>query len=218
MGFDLRYLLDHQKGRRMLIKATERGLTLIELIVGIAIVSVVLALGIPSFSSMIQNTQVRSAGESILNGLNAARNEALRRNVNVSFRLTDTSGRIAWTVDCVVSTNDCPATPIQSFSVADGGANARVGISTATTTPIYTTALSSGAGLSSGAAVTFNNLGIPLATNPSDGTARITRIDLSNAVSADSRRLVIVLGTGGSIRMCDPLHNLATNPQGCTSP
>lgn len=202
----------------MLTKATERGLTLIELVVGIAIVSAILALGIPSFSSMIQNAQVRGAGESILNGLNAARNEALRRNVNVWFRLTDTSGRVAWTVECVVVTTDCPAGAIQSFSVSDGGANARVGISTATTAPVYTTALSSGAGLSSGAAVTFNNLGIPLATNPSDGTARITRIDLSNAVSSGARRLVIVLGTGGSIRMCDPLHDLTTNPQGCTSP
>lgn len=197
----------------MLGKAKERGLTLIELLIGLAIVSVLLALGIPSFSSMIQNAQVRSAGESILNGLHAARNEALRRNVSIRFNLTDTTGKVTWTVTCVVTTTDCPADPIQSYSAAEGGGNARVGISTAIIIPAYTTVLAAGTGLSSGAGVTFNNLGSVL---PANAGSDINRIDITNAIDSDVRRLVIVLGTGGAIRMCDPLHNLATNPQGCT--
>jgi type IV fimbrial biogenesis protein FimT len=198
----------------MLRPRVQIGMTLIELLIGIVIVSMMLALGIPSMSSMIQNAQVRSAGESILNGLQAARNEALRRNVNVRFNLTDTTGKVSWTVECVVVTPDCPAGPIQSRSSSEGGGNARVGVSTATPIPAYSTALGSGAGLSSGAGVTFNSLGSVLVANA--GTD-ITRIDITNAVAATARRLVIVLGTGGSIRMCDPLLDLDTNPQGCAS-
>ncbi|MDQ9171657.1 prepilin-type N-terminal cleavage/methylation domain-containing protein [Oxalobacteraceae bacterium R-40] len=201
----------------MLASGVERGLTLVELLIGMAIVSAVLALGVPSFSRMIQNAQVRSAGESIVNGLHTARNEALRRNASIRFNLTDTTGRVAWTVTCVVTTTDCPATAIQSYSSNEGGSNARIGISKATTIPssAYATAIASGTGLSSGAGVTFNNLG---SVPPANAGSDITRIDITNAADADARRLVIVLGTGGSVRMCDPLHDLSTNPQGCTSP
>lgn len=217
MGCDFNYLLDHQKRRRMLARRVQRGVTLIELIIGIAILSTLLALGVPSFANMIQNAQVRSAAESIQNGIQSARNEALRRNVNVRFSLTDATGRVAWIVECVVATTDCPAGAIQSHAASDGGANARVGVSTAVPPPVFTTALTSGVGLSNGAAVTFNNLGSVLAVNPGTNTPRITRIDLTNAAAASARRLVIVIGAGGAIRMCDPLLDLASNPQGCIS-
>jgi type IV fimbrial biogenesis protein FimT len=212
MGLDFDHLLDYQKRRHMLARQSQNGVTLIELLIGIVIVSMMLALGMPSFSSMIQNAQVRGAAESVMNGLQSARNEALRRNVNVRFTLTDTTGRIAWTVECVVATTDCPAGPILSASSSDSGANARVGISTTSPIPAYTTALASGAGLSSGAGVTFNSLGsIPAANIGTD----ITRIDVTNSAMSDARRLVIVLGIGGLIRMCDPLLALSANPQGC---
>ena len=45
------------------------GVSLLELMIAIAIGSVLLMLGIPSFKSWIQNTQTRTAAESILNGL-----------------------------------------------------------------------------------------------------------------------------------------------------
>lgn len=199
----------------MLARRHQDGMTLIELLIGIVIVSVMLAMGMPSLSSMIQNAQVRSAAESIVNGLQSARNEALRRNVNVRFNLTDTTGLVAWTVECVVATADCPAGAIQSRPSSEGGGNARIGVSTATHLPAaYATALASGAGLSAGAGVTFNSLGsIPSANIGTD----ITRIDVTNAAAPDARRLVIVLGVGGLIRMCDPLLNLNTNPQGCVA-
>jgi type IV fimbrial biogenesis protein FimT len=201
----------------MLTRRASRGVTLIELIIGIAIVSALLALGVPSLSSMIQNAQVRSAAESIQNGMQAARNEALRRNVNVRFSLPNTAGLVVWTVECVVASTDCPAGAIQSHSTSDGGANARIGVSTAVVLPAFTTALASGTGLSAGAQLTFNNLGSVLAINPGTNTPRITRIDITNAADAGARRLVIVIGAGGAIRMCDPLLDLASNPQGCAS-
>lgn len=213
----------------------QRGVSLIELIIGIVVLSLVLALGMPSFSAWVQNAQTRTAAESILNGLQLARNEAVRRNANVRFSLTNGAGRVAWTVGCVEVRNDCPA-QIQERLADEGGMNARVGVSTAVpANPVpatqYVTALAIGAGLSSGeseegeeseeggeeeaagAGVTFNGVGgIPSNNIGTD----ITRIDVMNAASEEARRLVIIIGAGGSARMCDPKLSLADNAQGCS--
>jgi type IV fimbrial biogenesis protein FimT len=195
----------------MLSCARQRGVTLIELMIGITILAILLMAGLPSFGQWIQNAQVRSAAESIQSGLQLARTEAVRRNASVRFSLTDTGGLVAWKVGCVTVRDDCPDT-IQERSAIEGGENARVGIATAAdaTANTYSTALATGAGLSAGAGATFNGFG----TVP-DASTDIARIDVLNAVSADARRLVIIVGSGGLTRMCDPALSLPDYPQGC---
>lgn len=194
----------------MLNPTRQFGVSLIELMVGIAIVSLLMVMGAPSFSLWIQNTQVRTAAESIQNGLQIARTEAVRRNVNVRFNLTDAGGMAAWSVDCMNVTADCPA-GIQSRSGGEGGTNARVGISVDAAIPVIGTAITAGTGLLAG--VTFDGLGrIPTANVGTD----IARIDITNAARADARRMVIIINTGGQTRMCDPAIALAANPQGCS--
>jgi type IV fimbrial biogenesis protein FimT len=204
----------------MLIRSLQRGVSLIELLIGIAILAILLALGMPTFGLWVQNTQVRTAAESISNGLQIARNEAVRRNANVRFNLTSTTGLPVWNV-CVLAGNVCGEV-LQQRAAAEGGGNARVGISTAAPAiplPVtqYSTALAAGAGLNedgaTGAGVTFNGVGVIPAANI--GTD-ITRIDVVNVQANDARRLVIVVGNGGLTRMCDPQHALADNPQGCS--
>lgn len=191
----------------MLRLGRQPGVSLVELLIGIAIVSLLMVMGAPAFNLWIQNTQVRTAAESIQNGLQIARTEAVRRNTNVRFSLTNAGGLVAWSVDCVTVTADCPAA-IQARSGGEGGANARAGIAVATGT--LGTALASGAGLPAG--VTFDGLGrVPTANIGTD----IARIDVTNAVRADARRMVILVNPGGQTRMCDPALSLATNPQGC---
>lgn len=195
----------------MLIRRYQRGVTLIELLIGIAVLSVLLATGAPMFSDWIQNAQVRTTAESIQNGLQLARVEAIRRNASVRFEFTNTTGLSAWNVGCVISKADCPAT-IQQSSSGEGGRNARIGIAIATdaTALTYDTPLVAGAGLSAGAGVTFNGFGtVPSAAND------IARVDVLNAVAANARRLVIVVGGGGLTRMCDPTLSLPDQPQGC---
>jgi len=45
--------------------SAQRGFTLIELIIGVVIVSLLLALGIPSFKSWVLNAQIRDGAEAI---------------------------------------------------------------------------------------------------------------------------------------------------------
>jgi type IV fimbrial biogenesis protein FimT len=74
-----------------------RGFTLLELVVALTIMGMLLMLGMPSFTTFLRNSEVRSTAESISNGLRAARSEATRLNRPVSFTLaagTDASWAI----------------------------------------------------------------------------------------------------------------------------
>jgi len=196
----------------------QHGVSMLELMIAVAIGSILLMIGVPSFQSWIQNTQIRTAAESVLDGLQLARTEAVRRNVNVRFNLTDPAGMVTWTVGCENVTANCPA-GIQSRAGIEGGTNARVGISVAAyPSPVnagYFNGPGAGAGLPAG--VTFDGLGRVPAKNI-DGTPNtddITLISVTNAKSATARRMVIVIRSGGQVRMCDPAIVLAANPQGC---
>lgn len=193
----------------MLIPRRQEGVTLVELLIGMVIVSLLTAMGIPAFDMWIQNTQTRAAAESIIGGLQFARAEAARRNVNIRFNLSDANGRVAWSVDCVtVVANVCPV-GIQSRSADEGGANARAGVAAAAGD--FRAPLVAGTGMPAG--VTFDGLGrVPTANIGAD----IARVDVTNDVRADARRMVIVIGTGGQIRMCDPALSISSNPQGCS--
>lgn len=193
----------------------QTGMTLIELAIGMVIIGILMAAAMPSFQQWIQSTQIRTAADSIQNGIQLARAEAVRRNAQVRFTLTDAGGTIAWSVGCVAATADCPAT-IQSHPAADGTTNARAGIdTTAAPSPVpagyYGTALAAGAGLPAG--ITFDSFGrVPSANVGAD----ITRVDVINAITANARRMVVAVSSGGLIRMCDPALSLAANPQGCS--
>ena len=209
------FMLDHQAGGRVLIIShKQRGFSLIELIVGMVIVGILLTLGVPAFSAWIQNTQIRTSAESVLNGMQIARSEAVNRNAFVRFSLTDASGSVAWNVGCVNVTADCPAT-IQSRSASEAGGSARVGVSTtALPSPIpssqFSVSLAAGTGLPAG--ITFDGLGrMPAANIGTD----ITWVDVTNVNNANARRMVVMVNTGGQPRMCDPALSLAANPQGC---
>lgn len=75
----------------MLTAARGRGVTLIELLIGLTIVGVLLAIGLPSFSAYLQNAKLRHAAEGIRGGVQLARAEAIRRNLPVEFVLTATA-------------------------------------------------------------------------------------------------------------------------------
>ena len=73
-----------------------RGVTLVELVVVLAIVAISATLAAPGFAQMIANYRVRGAADGILNALNFAHTEALRRNTAVAFSLSPAGS--GWTV------------------------------------------------------------------------------------------------------------------------
>ena len=165
-----------------------RGFTLIEMMIGLAILGILFISALPSYSAWMQNMQTRSTAESILNGAQLARAEAMRRNNNVQLTLAGTG----WTVTVVRSGEQVQARP-----APDGSVN-----TTVTITPAAANS------------VTFNWLGRVTPNN--DGTPSITQVDVGSTVLAvpESRELRTTVGLGGSIRLCDTQAS-AGDPRSC---
>jgi type IV fimbrial biogenesis protein FimT len=169
---------------------------MIELMVGIVVMAILVAMAMPSFQIMLRNSEVRAAAESITNGLLRARAEAVARNTNVQFVLgpyppTCNGAGSSWTVDYVVKPV-AGAPPIDARCSTEGSTHVAIAATpTAATT------------------VTFNSLGVAAANQ--DGSAQLTQLDLS-AVGA-SQNLRVEIGAGGNAKMCDP-----SLPAGSTSP
>jgi type IV fimbrial biogenesis protein FimT len=174
---------------------TSAGFTLIELIITITVLAIMLFIALPNFAIWIQNTQIRTAGEAILNGLQLARTEAVRRNVNVELRMDVSSG---WTA-LVAAGGEV----IQSRLAGEGSSAALVTITS--TNP---------AGVNPVNTVTFNSFGSVVAN--ADGTKTVTeiKIDSPALAAADSRDLCILIRAGGTVRMCDP-HVATTDTRTC---
>ncbi|MDD2928596.1 MAG: GspH/FimT family pseudopilin [Sideroxydans sp.] len=156
------------------------GFSLVELMIGIAILAILASVAAPSFQVWLQNSQIRNAAESIANGLQRARSEAVGRNTDVEFVLTTDS---AWVVRVA------KGAVIEQRSSGEGSRNVIA-------TPTHSTSHT----------VTYNSFGSIWTTNPVDGTVPFTHVDIDSAVlpAAESQELRITLGVGGNIRMCDP--------------
>jgi type IV fimbrial biogenesis protein FimT len=196
-------------------KRHQRGVSLTELIIGLAITAILFLLALPDFRVWIQNAKIRGAAESIKTGLVLARTEALRRNAPVHFSLVSSldndcelsTTTANWVVSMLDPTGGCGVTPasgptddapriIQLQSQAVGSAEAVIA--------------------SDQSSVTFNGLG-QLTTSAANICIGITNVLVPPDCSAgtNDHHLQIVVTTGGQIRMCDPAHSLTTDPQGC---
>ena len=63
----------------------QRGFTLIELMITLAIVAIVLTIGVPSFQGMMRDNRVAAHTNDFLGSLNLARSEAIKRGQRVAL-------------------------------------------------------------------------------------------------------------------------------------
>jgi type IV fimbrial biogenesis protein FimT len=170
-----------------------RGFTVIEIAISLLVLGILLAVGLPSFVTWIGNTQIRTGAEGVLNGIQLARAEAVRRNLTTQFILVDADATppvTGWRVEMYKVGGGGEV--VQTRSANEGSPNAQVVIEPGAATML-----------------TFNGMGRVIA-NP-DASPAITRIDVINPNSGSCevdggtmRCLSIRLGTGGNVRMCDP--------------
>lgn len=78
-----------------------RGFTLIELMIGVVIMAILLAVGIPSMRLWLASTRANAAAEFYAEGMRMARAEALKRNVvsRLTLKLNAANGQQDWQVD-----------------------------------------------------------------------------------------------------------------------
>lgn len=194
-----------------------RGVSLIETAVVMVIMALVLAYTMPELRDWIQGLKVRSAAESLKNGLELARSEALRRNSTVGFWMVSDSSSKVPSNACVVSSSS----PAWVVSVSNPGGECGAAASyTASPQLVQRSAAQENAASltvsamdSSGDAadrVAFNGLG---QVQTQSGVASIQVIDVQ-ASSGTGRRLRVVVESGGAIRMCDR-DVAADDPRAC---
>lgn len=70
----------------------QRAFTMIELMVAIAILTILMGIGIPAYRSMIADQKVRTAASSLHSALLLARSEAIKLNRTVTLRPADDEG------------------------------------------------------------------------------------------------------------------------------
>ena len=64
---------------------------MIEMMIGVALLGILFGLAAPNFKAWLMNSRIRNAAESIQNGLQRARAEAVAQNTNVEFVLVGTN-------------------------------------------------------------------------------------------------------------------------------
>jgi len=196
----------------------QRGFSMIEIVVTIAVLALLLFAAMPGLGTWLDNTRIRNVADSLQNGLQLARGEAVRRNQNVSFWLVSLDDPSQLGNDCalsgssgswVVSVNspishcaDPPSlisSPMIVTGRAVGDAGGRVSVTAMQTD-----------GATAGTSVTFNGFGRIANTDP------IQKIDVTGtATGVTYRNLRIAITSAGQVRMCDPAVGDANDPRKC---
>jgi type IV fimbrial biogenesis protein FimT len=190
----------------MLMKSfRQRGVSLVELVIAVAVLGVILAVAYPSFTLLLANQRIKTATESLRAGLQFARIEALRRGQGVSFDMSSLNS--SWTVGCEIPVDDdndgdglpdCPGEIQFSASTVAGGVQ-NITITT-----------------DGGGVATFSPVGLVRQVNR-DGSVPFTQINVTvpNISSAGLVPLRVVLPAGGLSRICDPAISDAGDTRKC---
>jgi type IV fimbrial biogenesis protein FimT len=175
-------------------KRHRNGFTLIELMIALAIFGLLLMLAAPAYTRFLANTQVRTAAETIMNGVRTAQTEAIKRNAQVAFVLDDAVG---WTIQLVED-----GSTLATYNFNEGAGHASV-----SHTPAGATR------------TTFTGLGRVMTANP-DATEEIYQIDVTTTTVSSPKNMRVVIGVPGSpinflgSKLCDPSFP-STDPVGC---
>ncbi|MFO1282474.1 MAG: GspH/FimT family pseudopilin [Burkholderiales bacterium] len=194
-------LLDHPEGRVLLVIAPSaspgaaRGISLIELMITIAIAVILTLMAAPVYRTWVASQQIRTATESLLDGMRVAQTEAIKRNADVQFVLEGADG---WKVEVVSD-----ATVLRAVAMKEGSPKV-----TYTVDPLGTDTFR------------FNGLGRVLDKDANAFASRVTIDVTSSAGISGARALRVVVdtaaATGVAIKSCDP-HLATTDPRGCPS-
>lgn len=187
------------------------GFSVIELMIAIVLIGVLLTMGLPAFNTYLNNLKLRTAAQSFLAGIQMARGEAIRRNANVDFVLTnddvsgpnfDTVTPLASGQNWLIRTSDL-ATYVEGKSSMEGS-----GRSAGEASPVQLAGTVAGMTFNGLGATTLGATAIFQFTNPAGGACATD--------GGPMRCLNVVISPGGQSRICDPAVTPAQTAAGDT--
>jgi type IV fimbrial biogenesis protein FimT len=196
-----------------MLRRSPEGFSLIELMVGLAVFAMLLAVGIPSLQAYSLNNRILSTAQSFVSGIQTARAEAIRRNTTVQFMLTDSdnltspnnatpsSTGMKWVV---FDPNTSPPLVLDARGLETNAATVSVSMvdSAATPAPV--------------ASITFNSLGgTSLGSVAVMSVTAVGQTCNSAATPSDVRCINVIVTPGGRSQLCDPAATAATDSRRC---
>lgn len=196
---------------RLRARPNPRGYTLIEVMVGVAILGLLLAVGVPNMTDWIVANKARAAAEFYLEGLSMARRQAVTHNARSRYVLTPgANGQFDWQVDLCFPAAGTPCTDDEGnwSSVAAAAAGDPEGVAgfrsvfrAAAALP-PSNVLTPAVAPAQANAVYFTELGW-VDTTIRDRLA-LLRLDPSAALAGDVRASAVAVTLAGMASKCDP--------------
>lgn len=84
--------------------SSQRGFTIVELMITVAVAAVLLMIAVPSFKSITLSNRLNTAANDLVNAINVARMEAVKRNANTQFCSNSASANTSETLGSACGT------------------------------------------------------------------------------------------------------------------
>lgn len=214
--------------------AAERGVSLIELVIGMAILGLFVTQAVPSFNAFMINQRIRSAAEAMASMLQRARVEAIQRNQDVEFitfdrlinatdntyaqAITAVAGGDHWALRTKDSDGNYFAIASRSSAESSPESAANRASSTINNVRRSSTLIRATSTVST---VTFNALGAASnigATASFDFIRYNPNNELPYQCAQDSgpiRCLRVTVSSAGQVRLCDPAVAASADTRKC---
>ncbi|GAB3783998.1 GspH/FimT family pseudopilin [Dyella agri] len=172
------------------------GFTLVELMITIAVAAILLMIAVPSFNNIINSNRLTTAANTMVNALNTARMEAIKRNGSVQFCSNSASTNTSGSGDTLGSNCGTSAGAVYAGTSTTPVLAAPPGLGT-TSVQIHGTV----------AAIRFNGEGLgyaPGSTTPFDSGTLGAVVDLCSKALSSNNHIQVSMATGTIITSGTP--------------
>lgn len=169
------------------------GFSLLELLIVVSMAGIILAMGIPSFQTLIVSNRLSTTANAYISGYNEARLEAIRRN-----RATQFCSNVASKNGSDILGNACDTSAGAAYILNSSGTSAAMLYEA----PRLPDGLTLGTGSSAVAALRYNAQGFARAAVGGTGPYTGLLLDLSSSAISTNNRRCLYLTTGSIISSC----------------